>query len=224
VYGYKPIKSAAGAFGRGFASGAVTSVMDDAHDMSGIGDAGRRRTAAGSSIAATGALAIARNASRSKDPRSMCGSGDAFSGGIGSQRSRGYQQERSERGSGFSLGSMLTNALIGGLVGGFTSTAFYGIDKAVGAVSESIARNRRGRQQRIRENKSSKYQKASLWERLTKRKARVDELYANPLDEFSNPKIGPCESAVSRYIKQINQTGKVANPIEVQKLTSVLYR
>lgn len=46
----------------------------------------------------------------------------------------------------------------------------------------------------------------------------VNELQANPLDEFSNPKIGPRESVVSKYIKQINQTGKLTNPIEVQKL------
>ena len=65
-----------------------------------------------------------------------------------------------------------------------------------------------------------KYQKASFWERITKKKINVEELHANPLDDFSNPKIGPCESAVSKYIKQINQTGKIDIPIEVQKLAN----
>jgi len=37
---------------------------------------------------------------------------------------------------------MALNAVTNGLVGGLTSTAFYGFDKAVGAVGESIARNR----------------------------------------------------------------------------------
>ncbi len=66
---------------------------------------------------------------------------------------------------------------------------------------------------------SGKYQKASLWERLTKRKAKVSDLHANPLDEFSNPQIGPCDSAVSKYMKEINTTGKLSIPIEVQKLS-----
>lgn len=67
-------------------------------------------------------------------------------------------------------------------------------------------------------NNSDKYQKVSLWERLTKKNADINELYANPLDEFSNPCVGPCESKVSKYIKEINQTGTLSNPIEVQKL------
>ncbi|MBQ8527043.1 MAG: ParB N-terminal domain-containing protein [Lachnospiraceae bacterium] len=66
----------------------------------------------------------------------------------------------------------------------------------------------------------SKYQNAGFWERLTTKKTNVENLHANPLDEFSNPKIGPSESAVSKYIKEINSTGKLSNPIEVQKLTS----
>ena len=67
---------------------------------------------------------------------------------------------------------------------------------------------------------SNKYKKASLWERLTKRKPNVNELHENPLDEFSNPKIGPCNSAVAKYIKEINETGKLSSPIEVQMLSS----
>lgn len=66
----------------------------------------------------------------------------------------------------------------------------------------------------------SKYQKASLWERLTTRKADVNDLYANPLDEFSNPRIGPSDSAVAKYIKEINTTGRLSTPIEVQKLST----
>lgn len=66
----------------------------------------------------------------------------------------------------------------------------------------------------------SKYQKASIWERLTTKKTDVNNLHANPLDEFSNPKIGPSESAVAKYMKEINTTGTLSNPIEVQKLAS----
>lgn len=46
------------------------------------------------------------------------------------------------------------------------------------------------------------------------------KIYANPLDEFSNPKIGSSESAISKYIKQINQSGKIVDPVIVQKLTA----
>lgn len=88
---------------------------------------------------------------------------------------------------------------------------FLDLDALAGKKSVSGAVGKSG-------SNTGKFQKASFWERITKRKADVNELYANPLDEFSNPKIGPCESAVSKYIKQINQTGKLTNPIEVQKL------
>ena len=38
------------------------------------------------------------------------------------------------------------------------------------------------------------------------------------MDDFSKPNIGSCWSAVSKYIKEINQTGKISEPIIVQKL------
>jgi len=66
----------------------------------------------------------------------------------------------------------------------------------------------------------SKYQKASVLEKFTTKKTDVNNLHANPLDEFSNPKIGPSESAVAKYIKEINTTGTLSKPIEVQKLAS----
>ncbi len=67
---------------------------------------------------------------------------------------------------------------------------------------------------------SSKYQKASLFERLTTKKTNVSNLKANPYDEFSNPKIGPSNSAVSKYMKEIGTTGKIKEPITVQKLSA----
>ena len=66
----------------------------------------------------------------------------------------------------------------------------------------------------------SKYVKASFWERIRTKTAKVGDINPNPLDEFSNPKIGPNESAVSRYIKEINTNGTISEPIEVQKLSS----
>ncbi len=66
----------------------------------------------------------------------------------------------------------------------------------------------------------SKDVKASLWERMTTKTANVKDLHPNPLDEFSNPKIGPNESAVSKYIREIITEGTITEPIEVQKLAS----
>ncbi len=55
---------------------------------------------------------------------------------------------------------------------------------------------------------------------INNKKANVNDLHANPLDEFSNPRIGPSDSAVSRYMKEINTTGRLSEPIEVQKLST----
>jgi len=126
--GNKAVKSAGQAFRRGFADGAATSAMNYVHDTLGTGNAGSRRSAAGAS-------AISQNAGSWRDPRSTCGSGDAFSGGIGSQSTRGYQQTGNRRRSGtkrrFSLGGMLKSAMLGGLVGGLTGTAMYGCTERV---------------------------------------------------------------------------------------------
>lgn len=65
-----------------------------------------------------------------------------------------------------------------------------------------------------------KYVKASFLERIRTKTAKVSDINPNPLDEFSNPKIGPNESAVSKYIKEINTNGTISEPIEVQKLAS----
>ena len=45
-------------------------------------------------------------------------------------------------------------------------------------------------------------------------------MHANPLDDISNPKVGPSESAVAKYMKKINTTGKLSKSIEVQKLST----
>ena len=66
----------------------------------------------------------------------------------------------------------------------------------------------------------SKYVKASFWERIRTKTAKVGDINPNPLDEFSNPKIGSNESAVSKYIKEIKTNGTISEPIEVQKLAS----
>ena len=63
-----------------------------------------------------------------------------------------------------------------------------------------------------------KYEKANLWERLTVHHARTSDLRPNSYDEFSNPKIGPSEGALSRYRMEIASNRGILEPIEVQKL------
>ncbi|MBP3199725.1 MAG: ParB N-terminal domain-containing protein [Butyrivibrio sp.] len=90
-----------------------------------------------------------------------------------------------------------------------TLVTYAGFSKALSGIKcEPIAKG------------GSKYVKASFWERIRTKTAKVGDINPNPLDEFSNPKIGPNESAVSRYIKEINTNGTISEPIEVQKLSS----
>ncbi len=120
------------------------------------------------------------------------------------------------------------NVVMSGMqTGAYTRNLFGGsyVSNAGGNYENAVAGSDSGNQlkmdlQFFASGENGKYQKASLWERIVKRKADVNELHPNSLDEFSNPKVGPCESAVSKYIKEINQNGKLTNPIEVQKLVN----
>ena len=72
----------------------------------------------------------------------MCEPSDAFSGGIGSQSTRGYQQTGgNKRKSRFDLGKLAEDVIVNSLIGGLTSTMYYGADRIGGAVSNGI-RNR----------------------------------------------------------------------------------
>ena len=66
--------------------------------------------------------------------------------------------------------------------------------------------------------------KTGIFERLTKRHEDIKKLHVNIDDEFSDPKIGPCESALSKYMNQICQEGKLEKAIEVVKLNNGEYR
>ena len=51
----------------------------------------------------------------------------------------------------------------------------------------------------------------------------VDKLVGNPADEFMDPKIGPSDTALSKYINYIKQYGTIDEPILVKKLTDGTY-
>lgn len=52
------------------------------------------------------------------------------------------------------------------------------------------------------------------------RRARTSDLHPNPSDPFSDPSIGPNESAVQQYVNEIRTTGIISEPIVVRRLSS----
>ena len=85
---------------------------------------------------------------RLMDPRGICILQDVFGGGLGVRKAYGYRYEmrdpdQPER-DGFDLGDFLRSALIGGLLGGLSGVAFFGMDKAVGALEGSLNRGSKG--------------------------------------------------------------------------------
>lgn len=151
------------------ASGAVTLVSDLA-EMSGTGNkreainpkSGKRSTAklltAGIRNGITGG---GLGSGSRRDPRTICRTGDAFSGGIGSQGSRGYQQTGGSSGeSRFDFGRLVKDVAMNSLIGGLAGAAFYGFDKAVGAVCDGI----RGRRSKGAEISASGNPKDILFE------------------------------------------------------------
>lgn len=118
--GYGKVKGAADAFKRGAMENAARSVMNDIHDMAGIGDAGSRahgrdRYGTGGDPADTALM----NRGKS-DPRTQCTPTDTLSGGIGTQSTRGYRQSGSSGKNGtksrFDLKKILKNAMFNGLM------------------------------------------------------------------------------------------------------------
>ena len=181
--------------------GYLADVVDPAPRLDAAGAAGLMAGMAGS--------LLVRNPGR-------CGSPSPFQTMLGYGMAKGYRYGVSQTGFGNrkkpSFTGFLCEGLRGAVTGGVSSVAFYGLNKGIVKLWDGFRTSMGG-------YNFGKYQKASLWERLIKRKASVNELHANPWDDFSNPKIGPSESAVSKYIMEINQTGKLNSPIEVQKLT-----
>ena len=156
--GYGKVKGAADAFRRGTLEGAARSVMNDIHDMAGIGDAGSRAYGRDSYSTGGDSADTALTNRGKSDPRTQCTPADTFNGGIGTQSTRGYRQSKSRGKNGtksrFDLKKILKNAMFNGLMGGLTDTAFYGMDKAVDAAAVGFLGNQRGSgtQRRIAEN------------------------------------------------------------------------
>ena len=121
LYGTGELKSAGEAFAKGFGVGAVSSGLRNIEDALWPED--------------------------SRDPKRMCGSPNPFDLADGLGNGRGYHSGRGHGGAGhsrtgegsrFSLGGLVKDMLIGGIVGGLGSAGFYGAGKAVKALHESF--------------------------------------------------------------------------------------
>ena len=97
---------------------------------------------------------------RLMDPRGTCILQDIFGGGLGVRKAYGYRYEMRDPDQpvrdGFDLGDFLRSTLTGGLMGGLSGVAFYGMDKAVGALKGSLNRGSKGDSDVIKNNLASK--------------------------------------------------------------------
>ena len=133
--------------------------MNDLAQMSGIVGGGEEQDSGSRYSSTLGrhttGLDISANTRGKQDLRTLCELSDAFSGGIGSQSTRGYQQTGgNKRKSRFSFGKLVGDVIVNSLLGGLTSTMYYGADRAVGAVSDGIRRRRSGYRQQIADSES----------------------------------------------------------------------
>ena len=142
LYGTGPIKGVKDAFLRGARTGAVMSGFDNiaraaglwgAEPGSNIGGGGHSRGAAGAGIPGHAG----------RDPRKMCGSPDPFNLAetLGDRKRShgGGGRSRTGEDGGFSLGGLVKDMMIGGIVGGLGSAAFYGAGEAVDALKRHVA-------------------------------------------------------------------------------------
>ena len=85
---------------------------------------------------------------RLMDPRGICILQDVFGGGLGVRKAYGYRYEMRDPDQpvrdGFDLGDFLRSTLTGGLMGGLSGVAFYGMDKAVEALEGSLSGGGKG--------------------------------------------------------------------------------
>ena len=116
--------------------------------------------AAGFAGSAGSLLEQAISGERMNAGRGICALQDIFGGGLGIRKAYGYRYEMRDPDQpvrdGFDLGDFLRSTLTGGLMGGLSGVAFYGMDKAVGALKGSLNRGSKGGSDVIKNNLASK--------------------------------------------------------------------
>lgn len=141
IFGNVPFKNAGQAFGKGALAGAATSGLGYLSDLI------SRQPKSGQMGHFPGGAVTRTPYERLMDPRGTCILQDIFGGGLGVRKAYGYRYEMRDPDQpvrdGFDLGDFLRSTLIGGLMGGLSGVAFYGMDKAVGALKGSLNRGRK---------------------------------------------------------------------------------
>ncbi len=137
IFGNVPFKNAGQAFGKGALAGAATSGLRYLSDLIG------RQPKSGQMGHFPGGAVTRTPYERLMDPRGTCILQDIFGGGLGVRKAYGYRYEMRDPDQpvrdGFDLGDFFRSTLIGGLMGGLSGVAFYGMDKAVGALKGSLS-------------------------------------------------------------------------------------
>ena len=104
--------------------------------------------AAGFAGSAGSLLEQAISGERMNAGRGICALQDIFGGGLGIRKAYGYRYEMRDPDQpvrdGFDLGDFVRRTLIGGLMGGLSGVAFYGMDKAVKALEGSLSGGSKG--------------------------------------------------------------------------------
>ena len=160
IFGNVPFKNAGQAFGKGALAGAATSGLGYLSDLIG------RQPKSGQMGHFPGGAVTRTPYERLMDPRGTCILQDIFGGGLGVRKAYGYRYEMRDPDQpvrdGFDLGDFFRSTLIGGLMGGLSGVAFYGMDKAVGALKGSLSnRNECGSDRYINGQRMSKFHKLS---------------------------------------------------------------
>jgi hypothetical protein len=142
IFGNVPFKNAGEAFGKGALAGAATSGLGYLSDLIGRQPkSGQMRHFPGGAVART-------PYERLMDPRGICILQDIFGGGLGVRKAYGYRYEMRDPDQpvrdGFDLGDFLRSTLTGGLMGGLSGVAFFGVGKAVEALKGSLNRGSKG--------------------------------------------------------------------------------
>ena len=154
IFGNVPFKNAGEAFGKGALAGAATSGLGYLSDLIGRQPkSGQMRHFPGGAVART-------PYERLMDPRGICILQDVFGGGLGIRKAYGYRYEMRDPDQpvrdGFDLGDFLRSTLTGGLMGGLSGVAFFGVDKAVKALEGSLSGGGKGGSDVIKNNLASK--------------------------------------------------------------------
>ncbi len=138
LYGTGELKGVKDAFLRGAKTGAVSSGLRNIGEALWPEEMPKGRGAAGAGVPGHSG----------RDPRKVCGSPDPFdlAETLGDRRRSqggvshgGGGRSRTGEGGGFSLGGLVKDMLIGGIVGGLGSAAFYGAGEAVDALKRQLA-------------------------------------------------------------------------------------